>query len=174
MCFPPEFLHECYKPCHCTDTGRCNHLLTQADIWQGLLRNKFIHQTHGGRKICCSSQGACSTWSMCLAEYLARNEPVSGLKGFERLCNGGLVPLHGKGGARHETHCQHLLGKLRSTLCCHQKWIWGQWIPKLPSSATLSEAMGQAEGCPGRKNKREERGAVNLNTPVFSFPRFTL
>lgn len=42
-------------------------------------------------------------------------QALAGSLWFERAlwqCNGGLVPLHGKEGAGHEPHSQHLLGKL--------------------------------------------------------------
>lgn len=88
----------------------------------------------------------------------------------------------GEEGARHETHCQQLLGKLcKDALPAAPKSGFGVRLrrgsvnPKVTQlSYCLSEGMGQAEGCSGEKNMKQERGKVNLNIPLFAFPRFTL
>lgn len=112
-------------------------------------------------------------------------QALAGSLWFERAlwqCNGGLVPLAGKEGAGHEPHSQHLLGKLcKDPLCAATRSGFGVRLrkgsvyPKVTQlSCCLSEGMGQTEGFSGKKNMGEERGKVNLNMPLLSFPRFTL
>lgn len=176
------------------------YLLTQPYILQVLLRNKFILKSVS-KKLAGEGRSALALqvlqhqaphlaeWPELVAEMtLSLLTGLSGLEGpCGRHCNGGLVPLHGEEGARHETHCQLLLGKLcKDPFPAATKSGFGIRLrkgsvsPKVTQlSYCLSEAMGQAEGCPGREEYgggegKSESYHSSVFIPLFSFPRFTL